>query len=286
MSPVSTSAQSFPDAEPTPAASVPVRNELEELRAAHAAALAENRAMVAFMGRFARDLLAPLDQVAGNARLVLETRLDSLQGQTVRRIVDGAAELTRPLRDLHQFAALSAGTFKVWPSAIDTREFFRSAIEPYASQCRVRGVEFGAEIAPEVPVFVHTDPAVLREALGHLFQHVTRATTKGEIELLVELRDQDQNDVCLFVTLRQSAKSAAGAKPADLFRPFAAPAESRAAGTPVDSGLGLALAANLVERLDGALWHEDLPAGGGAFHFALWVERVDPPHTGPSGRAG
>lgn len=262
------------------AAVVPSTTEaLNQAKAARDTAVASHQALLEFLSAFSRELLVPLNSIVGSVRLLQDNSRESASGQASRRVREAAEELTGALKDLHDFSALETDRYKTWSMRFELAELVRSVIEPYSLRARQRGVEFAVDIAPEVPSFLHTDPVVLREVFSHLLDHATYATDHGEIGLEVELRDTDERDVCLYCTLLLSGHHLPLQDSTDVFHPFAT-APRTAPGNPVQSGLALALAARLIERLGGALWYERLSPTSGAFHFALWVERADPPPHG------
>lgn len=251
---------------------------LAQAQAARDAAVASHRALLEFLAVFSRELLVPLNSIVGSMRVMQEVQRDSAAGQAGRRAREASEELTGALKDLHDFAALETDRYKTWAMRFELAELVRSVIEPFSLRAQQRGVEFTVDIAPEVPSFLHTDPVVLREVFTHLLEHATFSAENSAVELEVELRDTDESDVCLYCTLLLSGHRLPLQDSTDVFHPFAAPPRT-SPGNPVQSGLALALAARLIERLGGALWYERLSPTSGAFHFALWVERADPsPH--------
>ena len=103
-----------------------------------------------------------------------------------------------------------------------------------------------------------------------------RLTERGEVSLDVSL------DPGPAVTLHFAVRDT-GIDPAIRQRILGAPAPADGSPRPTGgAGLGLILAAKLVEMMQGRIWVENVPGGGSACHFTGRFEAVADPPSEPA----
>jgi CheY-like chemotaxis protein/HPt (histidine-containing phosphotransfer) domain-containing protein len=98
-------------------------------------------------------------------------------------------------------------------------------------------------------------------------------TEEGEVLLTVGLESQDQHEVVLHVTVRDTGIGIAPDKQQSIFSPFIQADGSttrRFGGT----GLGLTISSQLVELMGGRLWLESTEGQGSTFHFTVNLRRA------------
>ncbi|SNY62990.1 sensor histidine kinase [Paractinoplanes atraurantiacus] len=185
-------------------------------------------------------------------------------GESAGRIMLAEADrLERLISDLLVLSRLEAADLPVRMVAVDLADLVGSAAEAWAPRCAVDGPRLRAEI-PERPVMVTTDPGRLRQVIDGLGENALRVLPPGA-PLILAVRAAEHGGV---VEVRDGGP---GFTDDDLSVAFQRGAlqqrykHERKTG----SGLGLALAARLVERLGGTIEAAHAPEGGAMFRITL-----------------
>jgi signal transduction histidine kinase len=185
-----------------------------------------------------------------------------LQSQT-----DRIARLARQLVDLAKPASLTPG-----PVAVG--EVITMAANLLHSQLAQRGARVVLDVAPDLPK-VRGDAAQLQQVLLNLLFNAQRVVPEGAGEIRIAARRHDSDAVEIVVS-----DNGGGIAPEDLphlFRPFF----SRSGG----AGLGLALAAQIVQSHGGTIEVETELGRGSTFTVSLPLRLEDAPGPDAGERA-
>lgn len=221
----------------------------------------ERRELVEFAAAASHDLGTPLRLIAGYAEL-LEERVDAGDPEA-------AAAMTGIRKGIGRMQALVDGLLtyartgdEVAVEPVDAGEVLRGtleALEPMISASRAK-IEVG-----DLPVLLG-NPGQLHQ----LFQNLVGNAIKfaGEGPPRIEIACEREPGVWHFTV----ADRGIGIPQQDLIRIFDLFGRSRAVKERSGSGIGLAVARQVVERHGGGIWVESEPGKGSTFHFTLPVE--------------
>ncbi|XVV16237.1 ATP-binding protein [Actinoplanes sp. CA-131856] len=227
-----------------------------------------------FLLSVSHELRTPLATIRGYAEALADGVIAAPPGEPAGEgVVTGASagrimlaeadRLERLISDLLVLSRLEAADLPVRMVAVDLSDLVGSAAEAWGPRCGPDGPRLTAEI-PERPVMVTTDPGRLRQVIDGLGENALRvlpagaplvlAVRAGEHGGVVEVRDGGPGftDDDLAVAFQRGALQ-------QRYR------HERKTG----SGLGLALAARLVERLGGTIEAAHAPEGGAMFRITL-----------------
>jgi PAS domain S-box-containing protein len=209
----------------------------------------------------AHEIGAPLTAIAMTVEHMLRQRCASCAGADQMRILqtqtDRIARLARQLVDLAKPAALTRGP-------VGLAEVAAMASSLVRSQFDQRGARIVLDVAPDLPT-VRGDAAQLQQVLLNLLFNAIRVIPEGSGEVRIAGRQREAGTV--EITVRDNGP---GIPPEDLpllFTPFF----SRSGGT----GLGLALAAQIVQAHGGTLDADSPPGSGALFTITLPVADGD-----------
>ena len=121
--------------------------------------------------------------------------------------------------------------------------------------------EAGAALGQEGP---------LRILVRNLLENAIKFTSRGEVELQVELGRQQANGALLHLSVRDTGIGIPLEKQKSIFEAFSQ-ADSSTSRRFGGTGLGLTISARLVEMMGGRLWVESQPGEGSRFHFTVEV---------------
>lgn len=203
----------------------------------------------------AHEIGAPLTAIAVAVDHMLRTRCIQCAGAEEMRVLlsqtDRIAKLARRLVNLAKPAGLIF-------SSTPVNEVATQAARLVRTQLRHHGVRLSLDLAPEVPP-VRGDEAQLQQVLINLLLNAQQAMGDrgGSVRIITRLAGPD----AIEIVVADDGPGIAESDLPHLFTPFF----SRAGGT----GLGLALAAQIVKAHAGSIEAESRPAQGATFTIRL-----------------
>lgn len=212
------------------------------------------QAAVAARDRFARNLANIAHQLK-TPLTALSLAAQAAGGETRRRMEPQLARLTRLEESLLLLARLDSGTLQLCPAQADLFTLLAMAadnLEPLAAQRKVT-----LEVPEGPPVAVQADPDWTMEALLNLMKNCVEHSPPGSAVRCTYTQTPLYAEVCI-------RDRGPGFAPADLPRLFERFYRGAGAG-PGSTGIGLAIARELLERQNALLTAGNAPDGGGRF---------------------
>lgn len=240
-----------PDTPPAEGSYARLADEIEktvtELTLTREAAVTARDAFARNLANIAHQLKTPLTALSLSAQEA---------ESPVRRAMEPQLErLTRLEESLLLLARLDAGTLPLQPRPADLFTLLMMAADNLQPLAETAGVT--VEVAEQGPVTVSADPDWTTEALLNLMKNCVEHAPAGSVVHCTYTR----NPLCPEVCIRDEG---AGFSPRDLDHLFERFYRGEHAA-PQSTGIGLAIARELLERQNALLTAENAPEGGGRF---------------------
>ncbi len=244
-----------------------------------------DRARSDFLANMSHEFRTPLNGIMGMLTLA---RLKSGDAR-VKEYLEHASRSADQLLDLVN-NALDLSEIRTGRIALHNRPFslpalVDSCVEPYTALALEKGIAVSSTIKDDVPRELLGDDGHLRHILMNLLDNAVKFTEKGRIDLLVEtLSSANKTPVTLRFQIRDTGVGIPEQKLDSIFESFTI------AGTSYHkqfggAGMGLAIARQLIELMNGSVEVDSLEGQGSTFSFSLEYEpsagRLDhePGHT-------
>jgi signal transduction histidine kinase len=227
---------------------------------AHAAAEAASSAKSRFLGNMSHELRTPLNAIIGYAYWLDRTALDARQRGAIKAVRASGEHLLAVISDILDVAKIEAGKFELLAAPFDLHACVTGVGEMFHLPAQDKGLDFAAEVGPDVPRFIEADEKRVRQVLINLVGNAIKFTDSGRIDLRVSTVGAAGETARLRFIIDDTGVGIAADHLDSIFRPFeqAGDATGRNEGT----GLGLSISQQIVALMQGELRVESTPGQG------------------------
>jgi len=242
---------------------ISARKEAEALKRERDRGAASQKAQTAFLSRVSHELRTPMNAIIGFAQLLeMEAVGNERQRRWVQTILDSGRHLLALVNDLLDLSSAQTGQLQFTQTSVDLGRLLREAWAMHEAEAAAAGLRFVDGLPPQA-LAVQGDPTRLKQVASNLLSNAIKYNRAGGQVLVGAARFGDV--VTLSVT--DTGQGMDAVQLARLFNPFerAGAQHSPVAGT----GIGLALAKQLVEAMGGAITVSSKPGQGSVFSVTL-----------------
>jgi two-component system OmpR family sensor kinase len=219
-----------------------------------------------FLLSVSHEIRTPLTAIRGYAEALADGVIGGGEGPAVGTVlVAETKRLDRFVSDLLELARLEADDFTLDLQPTDVTDVLDQVERAWRGQCAQLGIALRVEGLQDDSVTISTDPMRLRQIVDGLVENALRATPSGGVVRLSAHRVSGHR---LRVEVRDSGPGLTTEDAAVAFDRGVLRARYRDL-RPVNTGLGLSIAARLVARLGGTILVQSSPEEGTCFAVDL-----------------
>jgi signal transduction histidine kinase len=219
-----------------------------------------------FLANMSHELRTPLNAINGFSEVLLERMVGELnerQDEYLRDILASGQHLLALINEILDLSKVEAGRMELEWGTFSLPEALASGLTMVRERAGRNGVALHLEVDPAVDL-IEADERKVKQVLFNLLSNAVKFTPAGgRVDLTARLAGGE-----VHVAVHDTGIGIAPADQGRIFESFHQ-AEQGPAAEHEGTGLGLALAKELVALHGGRLWVESEVGAGSAFTFAL-----------------
>ena len=219
-----------------------------------------------FLPNVSHGIRTPLHAIMSLAESLSETALSMEQRTMVRLLRTSTDSLLGAVDNLLDFSLLETGQTGLACDSFDLEQLMGDLFRALEVPARQRGLRLRSEIRQDVPLLLRGDARRLRQVVTNLVANAIQFTHVGQISITVSVAARNPGGLTLHFVVSDTGIGIAEDRQSAIFQPFVQ-VDGSDTRTHRGLGLGLRIAAKLVELMKGEIWVESTLDQGSRFNF-------------------
>lgn len=249
---------------------------IKRLRTEQKRAEKASQAKSEFLARMSHEIRTPLNGIIGTGDLLKTCKLNTEEREYADIIYASGQTLLKLIEDILDISKIEAGKLELEHTDFDLHSLINTTLRMLSPEAERKQLHLTSHIGLETPYRLVGDPHHLRQVLINLIGNAIKFTEKGSVELRCHtIRMGEQRSLIRFEVVDTGIGIHTDAQ-ARIFENFSQADESttrKFGGT----GLGTAIARQLVELMGGRIRLQSTPGIGSTFWFDIEFQHQDQP---------
>ncbi|UTW59693.1 response regulator [Kordiimonas sp. SCSIO 12603] len=252
-----------------------VEQSLSELEDAKNDAELANLAKNNFLSFMSHEIQTPLAGLLGFIDLLGESELDEEARIYLRSTEASARTLSGLISNLLETSRLEAGTVKPASEAFCINSLIQDIVDSTIMQAKKKGLAIRVTSNQDDPIWLESDPVLIRKILVNLTDNAVRFTEEGSITIAVNSEPVDASRMLLNVSVSDTGIGIAPTEQKHLFDRFYRSNDQRIKNYK-GAGIGLTICKDIADILHADIHVSSVLEEGSTFSLEMEVPIADP----------
>ncbi len=235
-----------------------------------------------FVSIASHQLRTPITAMKGYASMLLENsygKLSDEQKAPIEKIFISSERLAEMISDFLNISKIEQGTMTYTNTSVDVGSMIMDLTEEFQKKAEAKGLTLAFSLSPDGPFIVSVDDGKIRQCFSNIIDNAIKYTREGGITISLEKVASRHAVICL---IKDTGIGLSQEDIHHLFGKFTRGSEGQKENT-AGSGLGLYVAKQMIEAMQGKIWIDsEGPGKGSTFSIELPVEPTGSPDNADS----
>jgi PAS domain S-box-containing protein len=240
----------------------------DSLREARQMADKSNAAKTEFLAHISHEIRTPMTAILASTELVLSTPLTPQQSTLLEKSKSAGRLLLGIINDILDLSKLEHGKLVLQSTPFDLNEVLHQVGDLVSDSCARKGLQYSAEIAPDVKSKRLGDAQRLTQALLNLVSNAVKFTEHGQIQVSVSRCAGDNSGERLRFEVQDSGAGLSPELQSRVFEGFVQ-GDNEQTRLHGGTGLGLSICKSLAQMMNGDVGVQSQEGVGSTFWFTV-----------------
>ena len=240
----------------------------DSLREARQMAEKSNAAKTEFLAHISHEIRTPMTAILASTELVLSTPLTPQQSTLLEKSKSAGRLLLGIINDILDLSKLEHGKLVLQSAPFDLNEVLQQVGDLVSDSCARKGLQYSAEISPDVKPKRLGDAQRLTQALLNLVSNAVKFTEHGQIRVSVSRCAGDNSGERLRFEVQDSGAGLSPELQSRVFEGFVQ-GDNEQTRLHGGTGLGLSICKSLAQMMNGDVGVQSQEGVGSTFWFTV-----------------
>ena len=243
-------------------------------------AISAGRAKSQFLAQMSHEIRTPINTILGMNEMILRESKDENVLDYSESIQESSRTLLSLINSILDFSKIEDGKMEILPVKYNTMSLIHNLVSSVSERAKTKELEFIVEVDEKLPRVLLGDDVRVGQVIVNLLTNAVKYTESGSVTLIMRVKERIDNQVCLFVCVKDTGIGIREEDHEKLFESFERLDEERNRNIE-GTGLGMAIVIKLLAMMGSEIKLKSTYGKGSAFSFDLWQEIVDDAPMGP-----
>ncbi len=251
---------------------------IEELAEERLKAESANEAKSLFLAQMSHEIRTPINAILGMNEMILREADDKTKEYSLN-VAEAGKTLLALVNSILDFSKIEDGKMEIMSVPYDVSSMINNLVHSIHERAVSKGLELNVRIDEKIPSELIGDDVRLSQVIMNLLTNAVKYTPRGEIDLIMKVAERIENNIELYVEVKDTG---IGIKEEDIDKLFASftRIEEKRNRNIEGTGLGMSIVSRLLDMMGSKINVESTYGEGSSFSFTIKQGISDPTPIG------